>query len=41
MAGKQIGRYHFRYQNGQWLNAEGKNFWHYLSETCAAYGEQV
>lgn len=37
----KLGGYHFRYQDGQWLNAEGKNFWHYLSEACAAYGEQV
>ncbi|MFC0309274.1 iron donor protein CyaY [Gallibacterium trehalosifermentans] len=37
----KLGGYHFSYQQGQWLNAEGKNFWTYLTEACLAHGEQV
>lgn len=37
----KLGGYHFKYQQGQWLNAEGKNFWQYLTDACIAHGEEV
>lgn len=37
----RLGGLHFAYQNGDWINAEGQNFYACLSEACAAHGEQV
>ncbi len=36
-----LGGFHFSYQNGQWINHEGKNFWDCLTEACLEHGEKV
>ncbi|MCK3657972.1 iron donor protein CyaY [Pasteurellaceae bacterium Pebbles2] len=37
----RLGGLHFRFENGEWVNHEGKRFWDCLGEACVAHGEEV
>lgn len=37
----KLGGYHFKYIDGQWINAKGEHFWQHLEQACTAHGEDI
>ncbi|MDP8078505.1 iron donor protein CyaY [Phocoenobacter skyensis] len=37
----QLGGFHFKYQNNDWVDRDGLTLWHYLEQAVAKHGETV
>ncbi|MDP8032849.1 iron donor protein CyaY [Pasteurella atlantica] len=37
----KLGGFHFKYQNGQWIDREGHSFWTHLEQAVKKHGEIV
>ncbi len=37
----KLGGFHFKYQNDDWVDREGRSFWDHLEQAVAKHGETV
>ncbi len=37
----KLGGFHFKYQNDDWIDRDGRSFWDHLEQAVAKHGESV